>query len=78
MLSLEAEFKLVGDFNDEEEVEHQVGGIIQNLGCTKTENSKFYMTLELYWHIKMMVALGMLPKDQEFWQLKRRMEALEV
>jgi hypothetical protein len=41
-------------------------------------NSKFYRTLELYWHTKTMVAIGMLPKEQDFCQLKSRQEALEI
>jgi hypothetical protein len=70
MPTLEEEVKLVREFKEDEEVEHQVGGIIPDLGCTRTRNSKFYRTLELYWHTKMMVALGMLPKEQDFRQLK--------
>jgi hypothetical protein len=66
MHALEAKVKLVREFKEDEEVEHQVGGIILDLGCTRTRNSKFYRTLELYWHTKTMVALGMFPKDEGF------------
>jgi hypothetical protein len=78
MSALEAEVRLVREFKDDGEVEYQVGGLIPDLGCTRTRNSKFFRTLELYWHTKTMVALGMLPKDEDFRQLKRRMETLEA
>jgi hypothetical protein len=58
-------------------VEEQVGGIILDLGYTRTKNSTFFRTLDLYWHTNTMVALGMFPKDQHFRQLKQRMESLE-
>jgi hypothetical protein len=71
------EVRMVWAYKEDEEVEEQVSGIITDLGCTRTRNSKFYRTLKLYWHTKTMVALGMLPKDQDFRQLKQRMESLE-
>jgi len=55
-----------------------VGSIIPNLGCIGTHRSKFYKTLELYWHTQTMVALGMLPKDEDLCELKHHMETLEV
>jgi hypothetical protein len=78
MSALEAKVRLVREFKDDEDVEHQVGGLIPDLGCTRSRNSKFFHTLELYWHTKTMVALGMLPKDEDFRQLKHRMETLEA
>jgi hypothetical protein len=57
MPTLEEEVKLVRAYKEDEEVEEQVGGIIPDLGCTRTRNSKFYRTLELNWHTKTMVAL---------------------
>lgn len=48
--AMESEAKLAREFKEDEEVEHQVGGIIPDLGCTRTRNSKFYRTLELYWY----------------------------
>jgi len=33
--------------------------------------------MALYWHPKTMVELGMLPKDQDFKNLKKSMESLE-
>jgi hypothetical protein len=39
---------LVLDFKEDVEVEHQFGGVIHDLGCSRTRNSKFYHTLELY------------------------------
>jgi hypothetical protein len=77
MSTLEEEVRMNRTYKENKEVEEQVGDIIPNLGSTKTRNSKFYRTLELYWHTKTMVALGMLPKDQDFRQLKQRMETLE-
>jgi hypothetical protein len=62
--ALEVEVKLVREFKEDEEVEQYVGGIISYLGCTRTHNSKIFKTLELYWHTKTMVALGILPKDE--------------
>jgi len=59
-------------------VEDQFGGLILNLGCNRARNSIFFHTLELYWHTKTMVDLGMFPKDEDFRQLKGRMEALEI
>jgi hypothetical protein len=43
-------------------------------------NSKFevFRTLEQYWHTKTTVAMGMLLKEQDYYQLKSRKEALEV
>jgi len=70
MATLESKVKLVKEFKDDEEVEQQVGGIISDLGCTRTHKSKFYRTLELYWHTKKMVALEMLPKDEDLLPTK--------
>jgi len=58
---------LIREFKEDEEMEFQVGGIIHDdLGCTRTKKSKFLYTLEIYWHTKTMVALGMLPKEEDF------------
>jgi hypothetical protein len=48
------------------------------MGCTKTKNSKLFHTLELYWHVKTMVALHMLTKDKYFRFLKGRMEMPKI
>jgi hypothetical protein len=45
---LEAEVKLTREFKYDEDVDHRVGGLIPDLGCTKTRKSKFFQTLELY------------------------------
>jgi hypothetical protein len=78
MTELEEEVCQIKEFHDDEEVEAQVGSFIPDLGCTQTRNLKFYITLELYWHTKTMVAMGMLPKEQDLYQLKSRQEALEI
>jgi hypothetical protein len=52
-------------FKDDKEVDFHVGGLIPDIGCTRNRNSKFFCTLELYWHMKMMVSLGMLLKEEE-------------
>ena len=70
MQNLEDEVRLVHEFKEDEEVEDQIGDLIQGLGCTRTKNFIFFHTLELYWCTKTMVALGMLPKDGDFKQLK--------
>jgi hypothetical protein len=36
------------EFKDDEEVDFQVDGLIPNLGCTRTKNSKLLCTMELY------------------------------
>jgi hypothetical protein len=77
MSALEVEVCLACEFKEDVEVDFQVGGVILELGCSRTKNSKFFHTLELYWHVKTMVALGMLPKDEDFFQLKSIMEMLE-
>jgi hypothetical protein len=78
MSALEDEVLLVHEFKEDSEVDLKVGRVIPDLGCTKTRNSKFFHTLELCWHVKTMVALDMLPKDEYFHQLKARMEMLEI
>jgi hypothetical protein len=78
MVQLEEEVRVTRQFQDDEDVEALLGGLIPDLGCTQSRNSKFFQTLELYWHTKTLVALGMLPKEQDFHQLKRRHEALEI
>lgn len=45
MLVLEVEVRLVREFKDYEDVEKQVRGLIQNLGCTRTQNSNIFRTL---------------------------------
>jgi hypothetical protein len=52
--------------------------LIPYLGFSWIRNPKFYRTLELYWQTKTLVSLGMLPKDQDFRQLKSRQKALEI
>jgi hypothetical protein len=70
MSSLEYEVHLVHEFKEDSGVDLQVGWETPDLGCTKTQNSKFFHTLELYWHVKTMVALSKLLKDEDFCQLK--------
>ena len=57
MPALEVEVRLANEFKDNEEIEQQVRGIIPNLVYTRTHNSQFHRTLELYWHNKTIVAL---------------------
>jgi len=63
MSILKEEVRMVWAYKGDEEVEEKMGGIIPYLGCTRTGNLKNCRTLELYWHTKTMVALGMLPND---------------
>ena len=66
MNDLEEEVRLLKEFHDEEEVEAQIGSLIPDMGFSRTRNSKFYRTLELYWKTKTLVAMGMLPKEKNF------------
>jgi hypothetical protein len=76
MPALEAEVHLVREFKDDVEVEQQVRGLILDLDCTRTRDSKFYQTRVVLAH-KNDGSLGMLPKDEDFFQLKSSMELLE-
>jgi hypothetical protein len=49
----------------DEAVDGRVGDIIPNLGCTINRDTKFYRTVELYWHVKAMVAQGRMPQERE-------------
>jgi hypothetical protein len=66
MKVLEEEVRLTLEFKDDEKVEFQLGCLIHDLGRTRTRNFKLFCTLELYWHTKSMVALGILPKEEDF------------
>lgn len=48
MSGLEAKVCFIREFKDDEEVDFQVDGLIPNLGCTRTKNSKLLCTMELY------------------------------
>jgi hypothetical protein len=78
MDALEKETRLVKDFKDVDKVKVEVGDIVPDVGCTQSKNSIFFRTVELYWNTKTLVALGLLPKDEDFRKLKSRMEALEI
>jgi hypothetical protein len=78
MQALEGKLHIVREFKEVDEVEEEVGGLILDMGCTRTKNSIFFCTIELYWHTKTLVALGLFPKDEDFRQLKGCMEALEI
>jgi hypothetical protein len=78
MPELEDEARQMRWFKEDEEVEEQLGSFIPNLGCTRSRNSIFFQTLELYWHTKTLVAIGILPKEQDFRHLKSKQEALEI
>jgi hypothetical protein len=78
MAELEEDVQQLREFQDDEEIEAQIGDLIMDFGCSHSRNSKFFQTLELYWQTKTLVALGMLPKEQDFRQLKARQEALEI
>jgi hypothetical protein len=78
MSTLEDKVLLFHEFIEDSEVDLQVGRVIPYLGCTRTQNSKFFYTLELSWHVETMVVLDMLPKDEYFHQLNGRMEMLEI
>jgi len=48
MSALEDEVRVVCEFKEDSKVDLQVGREIPDLGCTRTRNSKFFHTLELY------------------------------
>jgi hypothetical protein len=60
MDALERETRMVRDFKYDDEVEAEVGGIVLNVGCTRSRNFIFFRTVELYLHTKTLVALGLL------------------
>jgi hypothetical protein len=62
MKELEEEVQLIHEFKEDDEVEKEVGGMVLDLGCTRTHNSIFFRIVELYWHTKSMVSLGMFPR----------------
>jgi hypothetical protein len=78
MKDLENEVFQIKEFQEDEDVEVQVEGFILDMGCDRTKNSNLYHTLELYWHTKIMVVMGMLPKEKDFFHLKRRHESLDI
>lgn len=78
MQTLEEEASLIREFKEANEVDEEAGGLVPGLGCTRTRNSIFFRTVELYWHTKTLVALGLLPKVEDFKQLKGHIEALEI
>jgi hypothetical protein len=65
-------------FIDDKEVYFHVGGLILDIGCTKTRKSKIFHTLELYWNMKMIVSLGMLPKEEDCNTLVLRLHIYNV
>jgi hypothetical protein len=68
MSSLE-EVRMVQANKEDEEVE-QVGGIIPNLGCTRTKNSKYYKTSEFYWHDEEVEQVGSIIPNLGFTRTK--------
>ena len=56
---VEGGVKLIRAYEEDDKLEMKLEGIIPDLGCTCTKNSQFYKTLELYWHTKSMVTMGM-------------------
>jgi hypothetical protein len=42
MDALEGETRLVRDFKEDDEVEVEVGGIVPDVGCTRSRNSIFF------------------------------------
>jgi len=66
MAALEGEAHLVHDFKEADEVEAEVCGIVPKVGCTCSKKSIFFRKIELYWHTKTLVPLGLLPKDEDF------------
>jgi hypothetical protein len=42
-------------------VDMQVGRVILDLGCTRNRDSKFHRTVDLYWHVKTLMAQSMKP-----------------
>jgi hypothetical protein len=67
MQEIEVEVLQMREFQEDTDVEFQVGGFIPNLGCTRTINLKFYHTLELYWYIKPWWPLVCLPRNDSFF-----------
>ena len=59
----EEEVKLVRAYFEYNEVERQAQRIFLELSFSRYRDFHFYRNLELYWHTKTMVALGMCPKD---------------
>jgi hypothetical protein len=77
MDSIEEDVRIVHVYREDAEVDEEVGGIVPDLGCTRNKDAKFNRTVELYWHVKIVVALGMLPKEKEYMKLIQCLEALE-
>jgi hypothetical protein len=74
---VEEEVRLAHACREDDEVDEQVGDIVPDLGCTRNRDTKFHRTVELYWHVKTMVATGMLPKEHDYKKLIQRLEDLE-
>jgi hypothetical protein len=53
MPTLEEDARIVHAYQEDEEVDAKVGDIIPEIRCTRMRESKFYKTLELYWHIRL-------------------------
>jgi hypothetical protein len=77
MHPIEGEVKIIRAYQDDEEIDRQVGDIILDLGCTRNRDTKFHHTIELYWHTKTMVSQAQLPNEKYYMQLCQRLEALE-
>jgi hypothetical protein len=74
---VEEEVQMVHEHREDTEVDEEVGDLVLDLGCTRNINTKFNRTIELYLHVKTMVALRMIPKEKEYRKLIQRLEALE-
>jgi hypothetical protein len=74
---LEEKVRFVWARTEDKDVDRLVGKVILDLGCTKNMDSKFHMTVELYWHVKTLMAQSMKLQEDKLRNISHRMDALE-
>jgi hypothetical protein len=77
MQTIEEDVKVIKAYHEDQEVEKQAIPFFLNLGSNITRDTKFFIILDLYWHIKVFVAHEMVAKEPEFQNLKLIMESWE-
>jgi hypothetical protein len=76
--NIEKDVKVVRVYVEDSEVDNQVAPFVLDLGSSIARDTKFFRTIEIYWHTKDFVAHTMLAKELEFKASRQRMEAIEV
>jgi hypothetical protein len=78
MHNIEEDVKVIRVYVENSKVDNKASLFVLDLGSSIARNTKFFRTIELYWHTKDFIAQEMLAKELGFKVLRKRIEAIKA